>query len=121
MLHDVSRDGRLLIHHGFEREGARVKAPGEDSERDLCVSAWPSTDGSPRKCQRRLVHAYGARAIACGPHPTRYGVAFWSIWRKESRCQSHEGFKFSVTPDGAAYAYCYLRFLQDLYLVEGLQ
>ena len=28
---------------------------------------------------------------------------------------------FDVTPDGAAYAYRYLRFLQDLYVVEGLR
>jgi hypothetical protein len=26
-----------------------------------------------------------------------------------------------VTPDGSAYAYSYTRYLQDLYLVEGLR
>jgi hypothetical protein len=28
---------------------------------------------------------------------------------------------FDVTPDGAAYAYRYLRFLQNLYVIEGLR
>ena len=28
---------------------------------------------------------------------------------------------FQVSPDGAAYAYCYERYLQHLYLVEGLR
>jgi hypothetical protein len=36
MIHDMSRDGRLLVHLGFERDGVRVKAPGEALERDVC-------------------------------------------------------------------------------------
>ncbi len=28
---------------------------------------------------------------------------------------------FDVTPDGTAYAYRYLRFLQNLYVVEGVR
>src|SRR5262249_25790924 len=35
-IKDVSRDGRFLVHVGFEREGVRGKAPDEASERDLC-------------------------------------------------------------------------------------
>jgi hypothetical protein len=38
-LHDVSRDGRMLAHQGFERVGVRASAPGEASERDLGVFA----------------------------------------------------------------------------------
>ncbi len=36
-LHDVSRDGRFLIHLGHEGWQVRAKAPGEATERDLSV------------------------------------------------------------------------------------
>jgi hypothetical protein len=50
-LHDVSRDGRLLIHLGSEDVTLRVKAPAEMAERDLTVlgASGPvaiSADGS---------------------------------------------------------------------------
>jgi hypothetical protein len=37
MLHDVSADRRLLIHHGFERIGARAKGPGDGREHEVAV------------------------------------------------------------------------------------
>jgi hypothetical protein len=39
-LEDVARDGRVLIHHGFERIGARARAPGDVEEREMGVFAW---------------------------------------------------------------------------------
>ena len=36
MIHDVARDGRLLVHVGYEREGLRVQAPSKTS-RETCV------------------------------------------------------------------------------------
>ncbi len=40
VLEDVARDGRVLIHHGFERIGARARAPGDVEEREVGVFAW---------------------------------------------------------------------------------
>jgi hypothetical protein len=39
VVHDVSRDGRVLIHHGLEHWGVRARAPGEAEERDASVFA----------------------------------------------------------------------------------
>ena len=39
MLLDVSRDGRFLVHTGFERTGIRARARGQSAERDLGVYA----------------------------------------------------------------------------------
>jgi hypothetical protein len=40
LLEDVARDGRLLVHHGFGRIGARARAPGAVEEREMGVFAW---------------------------------------------------------------------------------
>jgi hypothetical protein len=37
VIQDASSDGRLLLHHGFERAGVRAKPAGEKSERELGV------------------------------------------------------------------------------------
>jgi predicted Ser/Thr protein kinase len=39
VVHDVSRDGRVLIHHGLEHWGVRARAPGEAAEHDASVFA----------------------------------------------------------------------------------
>jgi hypothetical protein len=35
VVEDVARDGRILLHHGFERLGVRGKAPGDREEREI--------------------------------------------------------------------------------------
>ncbi len=47
VLDDVAPDGRLLAHHGLQRAGVRVKAPGEAHERDLEMSAWGIIPNNP--------------------------------------------------------------------------
>jgi hypothetical protein len=51
LIQDASSDGRLLVHHGFERLGVKAKAPGEKGERELGVFMFSyavdlSADGS---------------------------------------------------------------------------
>jgi len=51
LIQDASIDGRLLVHHGFERLGMKAKAPGEEGERELGVFMFSyavdlSADGS---------------------------------------------------------------------------
>src|SRR5262249_3746076 len=37
---DVAADGRVLIHRGFERDGARARGPGEAVEHELAANNW---------------------------------------------------------------------------------
>ncbi len=39
VVHDVSRDGRVLVHHGFERWDVRARVPGEPEEREASAFA----------------------------------------------------------------------------------
>jgi hypothetical protein len=45
VVHDVSRDGRVLLHHGFERWSVRARAPGESEEHDASVFANSQVQG----------------------------------------------------------------------------
>jgi hypothetical protein len=45
VVHDVSRDGRVLVHHGFERWSVRARAPGEADEHDASVYANSQVQG----------------------------------------------------------------------------
>jgi hypothetical protein len=45
VVHDVSRDGRILVHHGFERWSVRARAPGEAEEHDASVYANSQVQG----------------------------------------------------------------------------
>jgi DNA-binding winged helix-turn-helix (wHTH) protein len=76
VLHDVSRDGRALIHHGFERWSVRARAPGEDAEHDASVFANSQVQGLSADGERILLWDGGE-----GPpgsallYPTRGGPA----------------------------------------------
>jgi predicted Ser/Thr protein kinase len=45
VVHDVFRDGRVLVHHGFERWSVRARAPGEAEEHDASVYANSQVQG----------------------------------------------------------------------------
>ncbi len=44
-LHDIARDGRVLLGHGPERAGINGLAPGETQERDLSWLDWSLVQG----------------------------------------------------------------------------
>ncbi|HEX9186580.1 MAG TPA: hypothetical protein VGB87_05900, partial [Vicinamibacteria bacterium] len=75
VVHDVSRDGRVLIHHGFERWGVRALAPGETAEHDASVYANSQVQGLSADGERILLWDGGQ-----GPpgsallYPTRGGA-----------------------------------------------
>jgi hypothetical protein len=75
VVHDVARDGRVLIHHGFERWSVRARAPGEAEEHDASVDANSQVQGLSADGERILLWDGGE-----GPpgsallHPTRGGV-----------------------------------------------
>jgi hypothetical protein len=62
LLHDASPDGRVLIHHGFERFGVMAKPPGVARERELGVFNWSGVSGLSDDGSRLLVHdvSFGA-------------------------------------------------------------
>jgi DNA-binding winged helix-turn-helix (wHTH) protein len=76
VLHDVSRDGRVLIHHGFERWSVRARAPGETTEHDASVFANSQVQGLSADGERILLWDGGegppGSALLC---PTRGGPA----------------------------------------------
>jgi predicted Ser/Thr protein kinase len=45
VVHDVSRDGRVLLHHGLERWSVRARAPGEKEEHGAPVFANSQVQG----------------------------------------------------------------------------
>jgi len=55
VVHDVSRDGRVLLHHGFERWGVRARAPGESAEHDASVYANSQVQGLSADGERILL------------------------------------------------------------------
>jgi hypothetical protein len=76
VVHDVFRDGRALVHHGFERWSVRARAPGENEEHDASVYANSQVQGLSADGERILLWDGGE-----GPpgsallYPTRGGSA----------------------------------------------
>ncbi len=71
-LHDVAGDGRMLVHHGYERQTVRAKPPGDAQERDIPISGVGSPielsgDGS------QLLTDEGTRSRVGYLHPTKGG------------------------------------------------
>ena len=93
-VQDASRDGRLLLHHGFERMGVRAKPPGEDSERELGVFSWSwVADLTADGAQLLAVEGNGpgrAAGAAMYVRPTRGGPAV----------RLGEGSPLALSPDG---------------------
>jgi DNA-binding winged helix-turn-helix (wHTH) protein len=75
VVHDVSRDGRVLLHHGFERWSVRARAPGEAEEHDASAYANSQLQGLSADGERILLWDGGE-----GPpgsallYPTRGGA-----------------------------------------------
>jgi hypothetical protein len=91
-LHDASLDGRLLVHHGFERFGVKSKPPGQERERELGVFSWSGVKAMSDDGRQLLLYDRGEgdttglsflRSAAGGP-PLRLG----------------EGFPLALSPSG---------------------
>jgi len=76
VVHDVAADGRVLLHHGFERWVVRARAPGEPSEHDASAFSNSAVQGFSADGNRVLLWDVGD-----GPpgslllQPTRGGAA----------------------------------------------
>ena len=92
VVHDVSPDGRVLVHHGFERWSVRARAPGEDAEHGASVYANSQVQGLSADGERILLWDGGE-----GPpgsallYPTRGGAAV----------RLGEGHPVGLSPDAA--------------------
>jgi hypothetical protein len=58
--------------------------------------------------------------MACSTSDSLAIRTSWNVLGPEDPAGCAGVIGFGVTPDGAVYAYRYLSFPQDLYLVEGL-
>jgi hypothetical protein len=102
-LQDASSEGRLLVHHGFERFGVRAKPPGEAKERELGVFDWSwvvdlSADG------REILIREGAPQLPLplpGPLVGRHAVATYvRHTRGGPPVKLGEGLPLALSPDG---------------------
>jgi hypothetical protein len=71
-LHDVAGDGRMLVHHGYERQTARAKPPGDSQEHDIAISGVGrpidlSADGT------QVLTQEGTRSLSGYLRPTKGG------------------------------------------------
>ncbi|HVO13202.1 MAG TPA: serine/threonine-protein kinase [Vicinamibacteria bacterium] len=117
-LQDATSDGRLLIHHGFERVGVRATPAGQPTEWDLGVFSWSwaadlSDDGeqlltsegdAPGRMGGSGVTAAYVRPTRGGP-PVRLGpgtpLALSPNGKWALMASLGERPLFSVTPTGA--------------------
>lgn len=76
IVHDVARDGRVLIHHGFERWDVRARLPGEPGEREASAFANSGVAGLSADGSQVLLwhHGEGPPGLAL-LQPTRGGPA----------------------------------------------
>lgn len=76
VVHDVSRDGRVLVHHGFERWDVRARLPGEPGEREASAFANSGVAGLSSDGSQVLLwhHGEGPPGLAL-LQPTRGGAA----------------------------------------------
>jgi dipeptidyl aminopeptidase/acylaminoacyl peptidase len=92
-VHDVSRDGRVLVAHGAERAGISGLAPGEPRERDLSWLDWSllkdlSPDGKTM--------LFDETAEGGGPH----GSVFLRPMDGSPALRLGDGVARAMSPDG---------------------
>jgi hypothetical protein len=92
MILDVARDGRQLVHVGFEREGIRARAPGETVERDLCPLIF---------CENPKLSADGTKLIFQDwSDQTASGWAYMRPTSGGAAVRLGEGLPLSLSADG---------------------
>jgi predicted Ser/Thr protein kinase len=92
VVHDVSRDGRVLVHHGFERWSVRARAPGEAEEHDASVYANSQVQG---------LSADGSRILLWDGGNGPPGSALLLQTRGGPPVRLGEGHPVGLSPDGA--------------------
>ncbi len=92
VVHDVSRDGRVLVHHGFERWSVRARAPGEAEEHDASVYANSQVQG---------LSADGSRILLWDGGDGPPGSALLLPTGGGSPVRLGEGHPVGLSPDGA--------------------
>jgi hypothetical protein len=90
MVHDVARDGRVLVHAaGHERGGIRAAAPADGHEREMCPLAW---------CQDPMLTDNGSK-IALRDYTEHPNWVYWRSTRGGPPVRLGEGGPWAVSPD----------------------
>jgi predicted Ser/Thr protein kinase len=92
VVHDVSREGRVLVHHGFERWSVRARAPGEAGEHDASVYANSQVQG---------LSADGSQILLWDGGDGPPGSALLLPTRGGPPVRLGEGHPMGLSPDGA--------------------
>jgi hypothetical protein len=108
-MQDASKDGRLLVHHGFERLPLRIKLPGRTRELEIAIATGEMVEDLSDDGTRLLFSAQEAAFLWSaddGP-PVRlgdgYGVALspsgrWAVTRPATPLGN--ALPFSLVPTG---------------------
>jgi hypothetical protein len=117
-LQDAAADGRLLVHHGFERVTVRARSPGEQTERELGVFSWSWASDVSDDGNLLLANEGNSPGLWAGPGmaaayvrstsgglPTRLGdgipLALAPDGKRALVCSFDRRWRFTVTPTGA--------------------
>jgi hypothetical protein len=90
-IHDRTADGRVLLHHGLERWGDRVRPPGAAEENEVAVSAWSFVAG---------LSADGTQVLIDDVHERVPGTAVLRGNGDRSVLRLGEGRPGGLSPDG---------------------
>ena len=111
VVHDVGRDGRVLVHHGFERWDVRARAPGDVDEREASAFANSGVVGLSADGSQALLwyHGDGPPGAALlqptrGGPPLRLGEGQAHGLSADGRfvlLEVNQPPRFSLTPTGA--------------------
>ncbi len=116
VVHDVARDGRVLVHHGFERWDVRARAPGDADEREASAFANSGVVGLSADGSQALLwyHGEGPPGAAL-LQPTRGGPPL-RLGEGQAHGLSADGRfvllevgqppRFSLTPTGVGEPLC---------------
>ena len=97
-LQDAAADGRLLVHHGFERVGVRARAPGEQTERELGVFNWSWASDVSDDGNLLLANEGNSPGLWAGPGTTAAYVRSTSGGRP---IRLGDGMPLALSPDGS--------------------
>jgi eukaryotic-like serine/threonine-protein kinase len=96
-LQDAAADGRLLVHHGFERVGVRARAPGEQTERELGVFSWSWASDVSDDGKLLLANEGNSPGLWAGPGMS---AAYVRSTSGGLPVRLGEGMPLALSPDG---------------------
>jgi hypothetical protein len=103
IVHDISKDGRVLVHHGFERIGTRAQVPGELEEREVGVFSYSSPVALSADGSRLLFNDSGGQGVTSFLRPTRGGPEIQLGQGTAVGLSADGGWALMMVPEGIRF------------------